>query len=56
MNDQSFDTIPHRGLLAQGEGKVAEGKGLGLLAAYRTVKGMETAQGGCPREELPKAP
>jgi RNA-directed DNA polymerase len=49
-----FDTIPHAGLMAQVEGKVADGKVLGLLAAYLTAKVMETAQGWVPEEGTPQ--
>jgi RNA-directed DNA polymerase len=51
-----LDTIPHSGLMAQVEGKVAEGKVLGLMAAYLTAKVLETAQGWVPDEGTPKAP
>jgi RNA-directed DNA polymerase len=49
-----FDTIPHSGLMGQVEGKVADGKVLGLLAAYLTAKVMETAQGWVPEEGTPQ--
>jgi RNA-directed DNA polymerase len=49
-----FDTIPHAGLMAQVEGKVADGKVLGLVAAYLTAKVMETAQGWVPEEGTPQ--
>jgi RNA-directed DNA polymerase len=49
-----FDTIPHAGLMARVEGKVADGKVLGLVAAYLTAKVMETAQGWVPEEGTPQ--
>jgi RNA-directed DNA polymerase len=49
-----FDTIPHSGLMAQVEGKVVDGKVLGLVAAYLTAKVMETAQGWMPDEGTPQ--
>jgi RNA-directed DNA polymerase len=49
-----FDTIPHSGLIAQVEGKVADGKVLGLVAAYLRAKVMETAQGWVPDEGTPQ--
>jgi RNA-directed DNA polymerase len=50
----SFDTIPHSGLMAQVEGEVADGKVLGLVAAYLTAKVMGTAQGWVPDEGTPQ--
>jgi RNA-directed DNA polymerase len=49
-----FDTIPHAGLMARVEGKVADGKVLGLVAAYLTAQVMETAQGWVPEEGTPQ--
>jgi RNA-directed DNA polymerase len=49
-----FDTIPHSGLLERVRGKVADGKVLGLVAAYLTAKVMETAKGWVPEEGTPQ--
>ena len=38
-----FDTLPHSPLMAGVEGEVADGKVLGLVAAYLAAKVMETA-------------
>jgi RNA-directed DNA polymerase len=49
-----FDTIPHSRLMERVGGKVADGRVLGLVAAYLTAKVMETAQGWEPEEGTPQ--
>ena len=43
-----FDTIPHAALLHRVREKVADGRVLGLVAAYLTAQVMETAKGWTP--------
>jgi RNA-directed DNA polymerase len=49
-----FDTIPHTGLIARVEEKVADGRVLELLQAFLTQKVMETAEGWTPEEGTPQ--
>ena len=49
-----FDTLPHSPLMAGVEGKVADGKVLGLVAAYLAAKVMETARGWTPEGGTPQ--
>jgi len=49
-----FDTIPHAALLDRVREKVADGKVLGLVAAYLTAQVMETAKGWTPEGGTPQ--
>ena len=49
-----FDTIPHAGLLDRVREKVADGRVLGLVAAYLTAQVMETAKGWTPEGGTPQ--
>ena len=51
---RDFDTLPHSPLMARVEGKVADGKVLGLVAAYLAAKVMETARGWTPEGGTPQ--
>ena len=49
-----FDTIPHAALLHRVREKVADGRVLGLVAAYLTAQVMETAKGWTPEGGTPQ--
>jgi RNA-directed DNA polymerase len=49
-----FDTIPHAALLDRVGEKVADGRVLGLVAAYLTAQVMETAKGWTPEGGTPQ--
>ncbi len=49
-----FDTIPHAALMERVEEKVADGRVLGLVAAYLTAQVMETAKGWTPAGGTPQ--
>ena len=49
-----FDTIPHPSLLERVQGKVTDGKVLGLLAAFLTARVMETMEGWTPEAGTPQ--
>ena len=49
-----FDTIPHSSLLERVQGKVTDGKVLGLLAAFLTARIMETMEGWTPEAGTPQ--